>query len=240
MLDELALAGPEHLDPAYVAGYDRKAEFDPADDLAELRELGLDGAATLVDLGAGTGTLAVAAARVCRHVVAVDVSPAMTAAIRERSARLGLSNVEVVRAGFLAYRHAGAPADAVYTRNALHHLPDFWKALALERIRHILRPGGVLKLRDLVYACEADEVEDVVSAWLEDAAERPEDGWTREEREQHVRDEFSTFNWLLESMLERAGFEIERAEFRARIYADYVCRLRARRAPGRRRASPVA
>jgi hypothetical protein len=25
MIDELAHAGPEHLDPAFVAGYDRKA-----------------------------------------------------------------------------------------------------------------------------------------------------------------------------------------------------------------------
>src|SRR5437868_4894033 len=52
--DELAHAGPEHLDAAYVATYDRKAGFDPADDLAQLRRLGLDSAATLVDLGAGS------------------------------------------------------------------------------------------------------------------------------------------------------------------------------------------
>ena len=226
MLDELALAGPEHLDPAYVAGYDRKAAFDPADDLAELQGLGLDETATLVDFGAGTGTFAVAAAEVCRRVVAVDVSPAMTAAIRGRVARFGLLNVEVVRAGFVGYRHEGPPADFVYTRNALHHLPDFWKAIALERLASVLRPGGILRLRDLVYACEPGEAEEVVSAWLDDAAEQPEDGWTRAEREEHVRDEFSTFSWLLEPMLERAGFEIERAAFRAGIYADYACRKR--------------
>jgi hypothetical protein len=35
MLDELAHAGPEHLDPAFVAGYERKQGFpDPAEDLA--------------------------------------------------------------------------------------------------------------------------------------------------------------------------------------------------------------
>ena len=240
VLDELALAGPEHLDPAYVAGYDRKAAFDPAEDLADLRELGLDGESTLVDLGAGTGTFAVAAAAVCRRVVAVDVSPAMTAAIRGRAARFGLVNVEIVRAGFLGYRHEGGPADVVYTRNALHHLPDFWKAVALERVAAVLRPGGVLKLRDLVYACEPHEAEGVVSAWLDAAVEQPEDGWTRAEREEHVSDEFSTFSWLLEPMLERAGFEVERAEFRSGIYADYVCRLTARPAPARRRASPGA
>jgi hypothetical protein len=35
MIDELAHAGPEHLDPAFVAGYDRKQGHpDPAPDVA--------------------------------------------------------------------------------------------------------------------------------------------------------------------------------------------------------------
>ena len=35
MIDELAHAGPEHLDAAFVAGYDRKQGYpDPAADLA--------------------------------------------------------------------------------------------------------------------------------------------------------------------------------------------------------------
>jgi hypothetical protein len=37
MLDELAHAGPEHLDPGFVAGFDRKQGYpDFADDLAVL------------------------------------------------------------------------------------------------------------------------------------------------------------------------------------------------------------
>jgi SAM-dependent methyltransferase len=171
-------------------------------------------------------------------VVAVDVSPAMVAALRSRAA--GLENVEVVEAGFLTYRHMGAPAHYVYTRNALHHLPDAWKAVALSRVAGMLRPGGVLRLRDLVYACDPEELDEVVSAWVDAGTERAEDGWTRAEREEHVRHEFSTFSWLLGEMLARAGFTVERAEFRSRIYADYVCRVTARPAPARRPASPGA
>ena len=63
VLDELAHAGPEHLDADYVAGYDAKSGFDPAPDLALLQAHGLDAQATLVDLGAGTGRLSRAAAR---------------------------------------------------------------------------------------------------------------------------------------------------------------------------------
>jgi SAM-dependent methyltransferase len=59
-----------------------------------------------------------------------------------------------MRAGFLSYEHEGDPPDAVFTRNALHHLPDFWKAAALERIARLLRPRGVLLLRDIVYSFE--------------------------------------------------------------------------------------
>jgi SAM-dependent methyltransferase len=223
-LDELAHAGPEHLDGAYVTGYDRKAGTDWADEIAQLRGLGLDEAGTLVDLGAGTGALAVAAAPLCRRVVAVDVSPAMLAVLRENIERLGLRNVECVRSGLLTYEHQGEPADFVYSRNALHHLPDFWKAVALVRVAAMLRPGGVLRLRDLVYSCEPGEADRTVEAWLAGAADRPEDGWTRAELEVHLREEYSTFNWLLEPMLERAGFEIRDAEYSAsQIFAAYVC-----------------
>jgi ribosomal protein L11 methylase PrmA len=68
--DELAHAGAEHLDIGYVAGYDRKAGTDPTADLELMRDLGLGETSTLVDLGAGTGALALAAAGTCRRVVA--------------------------------------------------------------------------------------------------------------------------------------------------------------------------
>jgi len=224
MLDELAHAGGEHLDPAYVGGYDRKAGTDPSDDLALLRGLGLGESSTLVDLGAGTGTFALAAAPFCGRVVAVDVSPAMLAILRREATRLGMAHVKAVHAGFLTYQHQGAPADFVYTRNAMHHLPDFWKALALERVAAVLRPGGVLYLRDLVYSFEPRESDRVIEAWLAAAPARPEAGWTREELETHVREEYSTYSWLLEPMLQRAGFEVRDARYApTRTFAAYTC-----------------
>jgi len=127
LLEELALAGPEHLDEAYVSGYDRKAGFDPGPDVELLRSLGLGPGSTVVDLGAGTGTFALAVAPYCERVVAVDVSPAMLDALSAKVAEHGATNVECVQAGFLSYEHSGAPPEFVYSRNALHHLPDFWK-----------------------------------------------------------------------------------------------------------------
>lgn len=224
LLDELAHAGAEHLDAAYVAAYEHKAGYDPGDDVARLRELGLDQTSTLVDLGAGTGVLALAAAPFCRRVVAVDVSAPMLAALAARATQRGITNLEGVRAGFLTYVHHGEPADFIYSRHALHHLSDFWKAVALVRIAAMLRPGGVFRLRDLVYSFDPREADRVLEDWLTHASPRPEDGWTRAELETHVRDEHSTFTWLLEPMLERAGLKIQERECSdSQIYAAYTC-----------------
>ena len=222
--DEVSSAGDEHLDRDYVAAYDRKAAVDPAEDLALLRNHGLGSESTLVDFGGGTGTLALAAAPYCRRVVVVDVSSEMIAATRQKADQLGVANVECVQSGFLRYEHHGSPADVVYSRNALHHLPDFWKALALQRIVQMLRPGGYLRLRDLVFAFDPAEAERFIGAWLAAAPTRSEDGWTRSELEAHLRSEHSTFSWLLEPMLERAGFVIEEAEYGSeRVFASYLC-----------------
>jgi hypothetical protein len=40
-----------------------------------------------------------------------------------------------------------------------------------------------------------------------------EGDWARWEMEEHVRDEHSTFTWLLEAMIERTGFVIESADY---------------------------
>ncbi|MGH2344809.1 MAG: class I SAM-dependent methyltransferase, partial [Chloroflexota bacterium] len=222
-LDELAHAGEEHLDGAYVEHYDRKAGTDPTEDLTVLRELGLDQSSVLVDLGAGTGTFAMAVAPYCRRVTAVDLSSAMLSVLRAKADRQGVANLEITQGGFLTYEHRGELADFVYSRNALHHLPDFWKAIALQRVASLLKSGGILRLRDLVFSFEPDETERAIEPWLAGAAERPEVGWTRSEYETHLREEYSTFSWLLEPMLEHAGFEIRQAEHSpGRIYSAYI------------------
>lgn len=222
--DELAHAGDEHLDVAYVEGYDAKAATDPADDVALFRARGLNDTHTLVDLGAGTGTLALAVAPFCQRVIAVDVSAAMLARLREKAQALGLRNVECVQGGFLSYEQRGEPVDFVYSRNALHHLPDFWKAIALVRIAALLRPGGVFRLRDLVYSFAPQDADAVIEAWLGPAPSDPARGWTRAELATHLRDEYSTYNWLLEPMLERAGFLIQEAEnVQGSVFAAYTC-----------------
>jgi ubiquinone/menaquinone biosynthesis C-methylase UbiE len=224
IIDELAHAGPEHLDPAFIEGYDHKQGYpDPAEDLAAFAAQGLDANSVVVDLGAGTGQFALAAARRFRLVTAVDVSPAMLAALRERAAAAGLANLVCVQAGFMSYQHAGPPADGVHTRNALHQIPDFFKALALERIARMLRPGGVLRLQDLIYDFGPAEASAVFQGWFDHAAADPAEGYTAGDYAEHVRTEFSTYRWLLEPMLAATGFEVVSADFSGRLYGAYTC-----------------
>lgn len=223
-INELIYAGGEHLDAEYVRGYDVKAGNDPTDDIALLREYGLNETHTLVDMGSGTGTFALAAAPYCRRVVAVDVSDAMVTAMRDKLDAGQIGNVEPVQAGFLSYAHTGEPVDFVYSRHALHHLSDFWKAMAIARMAAMLKPGGVLVLRDLLYSFEPSEAEAAIDAWLAGASRTPGVGWSRAELVTHIQDEYSTFTWLVEAMLTRSGFEIVRADHApSRIYSVYVC-----------------
>jgi ubiquinone/menaquinone biosynthesis C-methylase UbiE len=226
-LDERSHAGAEHLDERYVSGYDRKAGFDPTEDLDVLQRHGLASDSVVVDLGAGTGGFALAVAGLCRHVVAVDVSPAMTAAIRGRVTELGLDNVSVVDGGFLSYEHHGQPADVIFTRNALHQLPDFWKAIALDRMASMLRPGGILRLRDLVYDFAPAEADVRIEAWMSGAVTDPSIGWTADELAEHVRGEFSTYSWVLEGMLDKTSFDIVDRTFRRSAYGTYTCKRRS-------------
>lgn len=205
LLDEVASAGRENLDAAHVARYDAKMDAGAEAEVRLLQRHGLGPTSTVVDLGAGTGQFSLAVAPRCRRVVAVDVSPVMLAALQAKAAVPGL---EVVRAGFLTYEHSGEPADVVYSRYALHHLPDAWKAVALTRVRRVLRPGGLLRLWDVAYGFPPAEAEDRFEAWCATGGAGVEGEWSRAELEEHVRDEHSTFTWLLEAMIERAGFEV--------------------------------
>jgi ubiquinone/menaquinone biosynthesis C-methylase UbiE len=224
MIEERDYAGAEHLNDAFVAAYDRKQQFDPAADVAALADHGLSRDSTLVDLGAGTGTFALAAAATIGRVVAVDVSVSMVHMIGQRAEALGVSNVERVEAGLLSYEHAGPAPDAMYTRNVLHQLPDFWKGVALDRIARLLPSGGLLFVRDLVYDFHPSEAEEVLEAWFAGAPEDPSQGYTRHDLEEHVRTENSTYRWLFESILETAGFEVLDVQFQRSVYGAYTCR----------------
>lgn len=211
--DEVASAGRENLDVAHVERYDGKMDACALDEIELLRASGLGASSVVVDLGTGTGQFALAVASVCGRVVAVDPSPVMLGRLRDKVSEAGADNVEVTDAGFLTYVHVGEAADVVYSRYAMHHLPDFWKAVALRRVRSMLRSGGVFRFWDVVYSFDVDEAHERIEAWCAPFGEQVDGDWARWEMEEHVRDEHSTFTWILEAMFERTGFTIESADY---------------------------
>jgi len=169
-----------------------------------------DSRSTVIDMGAGTGAFTLHAAKHCRKVYAVDVSSAMLERCQRKCEEMGLSNVLYCNNGFLTYNHEAEPADAMVSIAALHHLPDFWKLIALRRAAEMLKAGGRFFLFDIVFPSEAADLEDQINAWVRSTA--LQSGPERSaEAEIHIREEYSTYDWIMEGLLERAGFEIESA-----------------------------
>ena len=158
------------------------------------------------------------------HVLRYDVKEDAVAAAEVDLLRSWGLDAGSVEGGFLTYEHQGGPADIVYSRYALHHLPDFWKGVALGRIHGMLRPGGIFRMCDVVYGFDPAVARERIEAWCATGGEDVEAEWSRAELEEHVRDEHSTYTWLLEPMLERTGFVIEDTAYEDGIVARYVAR----------------
>lgn len=211
--------------PAAVAGYDHNQGTDPDADDALLDRLGVGVGTRLVDLACGTGSLVVQAARRGAEAHGVDVSSEMLAFARARAERAG-AGAHWHRAGFLDYAHRAKPADVVTTRSALHQLPDFWKQQALLNAAGMLRPGGTFYVWDVIFSFPPADAAEHLQRWI-DTAGRPEGrGFTRADFEAHVREEFSTYAWILEGMLERAGFDIVSRASRSSTHGEFLCRRR--------------
>jgi len=151
--DERVYAGKEHLDPTYVAAYEGKSGYDPAGDIAALRALGLDEESLVLDLrrrdggvrGGGRSVLEGGDRR--RHLTRDDLGsphpcgPARDREHHRRRGQLPLLRPPSRRGGRRLHPQRIAPA------------PGSLEAVALKRISGLLRPGGVLYLRDLVLDC---------------------------------------------------------------------------------------
>ena len=71
-----------------------------------------------------------------------------------------------------------------------------------------------MRLHDLVFDFEPADAGSSIEAWLSGAVTDPTTGFTAEELATHVRTEFSTYTWLLEPMIEHAGFAILDRQYR--------------------------
>jgi ubiquinone/menaquinone biosynthesis C-methylase UbiE len=106
----------------------------------------------VVDLGAGTGLLALALAPFVAEVTAVDISAGMLARLEDRARAAGLTNVTTVEADLRQLPLGDECATLVVSNYAFHHLDDAGKELALAEARRVLRPGGRLVVCDMMFS----------------------------------------------------------------------------------------
>ncbi len=214
--DDLKQVGLDFADEAQVATYDDRQGATVAEARRLLMRLGVDPSTAMADIGCGTGLLACEAAGMARSVRAIDISGAMLDAARARAG--SLRNIAFEQAGFLTFAASG-DLDLIVAKNALHHLPDMWKAMALARMRDALKPGKRLYIRDVAFNCGPDAIPRTVESWIGHMTR--ESGYSRAEVATHVREEHSTFAWILERLITEAGFRLISREHDG-VYAEFV------------------
>jgi ubiquinone/menaquinone biosynthesis C-methylase UbiE len=211
LFDETKQVGVDYTDKELVCDYDKQHEgFRDFEQEAKkiASALDLSERSAVLDVGCGTGGLTTHLAQICRHVYAVDVSGTMIDTVRAKIRDQGLANVSPIQSGFLTYEHEGMQLDAIIANITLHHLPDFWKQIALCRFYDLLGPGGKLFLADVVFGFDPRTYREAIDNWL-DGMRVIAGQQMAEETVVHVRDEFSTWEWVVTGMLERAGFRID-------------------------------
>src|SRR6201995_4803104 len=137
----------------YARGDDRELRA-----RAALTMLGVQRGWRVADIGCGNGVLACEAALMGAEVDAIDISPAMLA-LAEIQARDRRVAIRTQSAGLLSFAYKPDSYDLIVSEFALHHLPDFWKAVALSRIFRALKPGASFYLRDIVFVSTPDGTE---------------------------------------------------------------------------------
>jgi ubiquinone/menaquinone biosynthesis C-methylase UbiE len=98
----------------------------------------------MLDIGCGTGTLAIAAKRrlgLESRVSGIDASPEMVAAARAKARKAGLG-IEVETATAQALPFPDNSFDLVTSTLMLHHLPKPARAVCTAEMLRVLKPGG--------------------------------------------------------------------------------------------------
>ncbi len=230
LYNEFQFSGVDYADLATARQFDERHQRfrNYHDDFMRFQtRAGLKPSDVVIDLGCGTGALLAHAAKFCRRVYGIDPSPSMLAILREKLTAANLTNVELEQAGFLTFTAPEEPVDAVLSSIALHHLPDFWKGVALQRIADALKPGGVLYLYDVVFTFPVSDWRAGTERLLRDMGASTSVDQTFSEAKKHISSEFSTFSWALEGLLDRVGLELERYYDDTSFLRAYVCRKRA-------------
>jgi SAM-dependent methyltransferase len=174
----------------------------------------------VVELGVGTGRIAVPIAAAGVRVIGVDSSAGMLEVCRERAESAGVAELVELRLGDLRAPPVSERVSLVLCpfRSYLHLRSDDERLDALRAARELLVPGGRLIFD--VFAPGADDIAETDGRWLErepEIFERADWDTDRRTLTLSVRgpsgEATMALAWLSagewQALLERAGFEVE-------------------------------
>ena len=208
------------LETAIASIYDQKDDSDLRARGA-LTMLGVKPGWRIADIGCGNGVMATEAALMGAEVDAIDISPAMLR-LAELHAQSRRVLIRTHAMGLLSFTYETNSYDLIVSEFTLHHLPDFWKAVAMSRIFGALKPGANFYLRDIVFVSMPDGSERDVEQWAEFHIKNHD--FERDSVVTHMRDEYSTFGWVMERMLTDVGFTLISADYHAPMHGTYLLR----------------
>lgn len=219
-------SGVDYLDPEIAIKYDNEHEkFRNFEDetIQIVQMLGVTPNDTVLDFGCGTGGIALNLAKYSRKVIGVDISRQMLDILANKAKEKNINNIETHCAGFLTYNHQGhEKVDKIISMVSLHHLPDFWKSVALLKMAEILKKDGNLYIFDVIFTFNPQKHQKSIQEMIKIMRDSAGDSMARE-TEIHIQDEFSTYDWIMEGLLEKSGFSIDYKHVEADNFVGYHC-----------------
>ncbi|GAB3020742.1 class I SAM-dependent methyltransferase [uncultured Cyclobacterium sp.] len=173
-----------------------------------------------LDIGCGTGNFSLALAAHSEKVYAIDVSETMLKAAKAKADIKQIKNISFSHTGYLNFNLPEKSIDGVISSLSLHHLPDYWKSIALEKIFHILKPGGRFYFYDVVIP-DHNSI-DKINAFIKSQELKGGD-FMREDTIIHFKEEYSTLDWIMKTLLTNAGFVVIREEIQDGVLKKFFC-----------------
>jgi ubiquinone/menaquinone biosynthesis C-methylase UbiE len=134
-----------------------------------------------LDVGTGTGLLALPLAGKVAHVWAIDISEAMVEHLRWLAAGRELANLHPLVASATGVPLEPASVDLVVSNYCFHHLDDAEKRRSLDEAFRVLVPGGRLVFGDMMFGWSPGDPRDrrVIGSMLKSMARRGPAGYVR-------------------------------------------------------------
>lgn len=188
----------------------------------DLRMLDLSSDDVLLDIGCGAGFHLIEASKTCSYVYGLDISKEMLKICNHIISKRKIKNVTTYNKGFLSIPELKTKPTKVFSWGALHHLPDFWKYVALQNIANTLPNGGQFYLLDMIYSFNPPDYNYYQKLFIEEVHSE-QGNKVASDVVCAFSEEYVTFDFILEKFIELSGFEIiSKKTLNSKCWSNYL------------------